>query len=1591
MRHLILTAISIVLFTANFIYSQVTIKLNQPPPNQLNIADLWTFTLFNSSDENLEVYLKGTAVEEKDGLIATGKTVNITLKAKETKNMKVSDLPKTPEIDYTAKNPKYKESLIRQGKFPAGSYEICVNVFSSGINEELGSDCINQEVQESGILSLINPSDGQEIDKKMSLIFTWSYSGKMPDGGYTLKIVEMKKGQTPEGAMERNKAFFEKEEIKATAFSYPLNAPKFEEGKSYAWGVKSGEVKSEVWGFSRSIDSITLFCNNPDPDFCPGNYFMNGNFEEITGDPNANTDQDINLATGWRAMWGNSSLADLHCTNGSKSTGTAPTPNSNIYAGMWIENTTTTNTTSNTYREGMYNKLETPISRTPIRTYSFNFNIANAQLTSDEPVSIGIYGVYNPDAVLAATPTGSNANPTNVNLWTSADPSVEVVLLGIITTPVSFTNTWSAQSISFNSSILPSNGITHIMITADDNARPSSYRKIYINFDDFCMRESEIQSDPCDSFSAEIFSNVVQSGCCWSLNLQHPQNTSDVRAINIFPLSPTTFITSSVIINSSSVFANTINSNLIEILPNYPNVTFPPGTMNDVLSYCLNFMNSPQQMVISWMGGQNNDSVICSDTVESYCEIPCVIPDSVDVECDGDNYNIEYSFTNISHFPFDSIEYTVLSPTGITVAPSLFNLSPDVSPSNTGSAEFSITGAQPNTQVCVQMKYISPDTCCWCFDTLCILIPECICDTTTLNANLKNEDPYNCCYDVTIKNLNVNNFDQLQLETLDPGVFFRERTMSAGWVGSAVPSVSPTLVNIFKTPVWTTPVPNGNNISLLNFCLGGYSTSPQTLVLRWIRNDSIMCTDTLKTNCIPPPPTSDTCAQIFNDTLICNSDGTFTYNFQVLNSATWIAQGLKLSVSTPTGLTITPSDFNVNILPDGVSPVLSTNISGVTPNSNICFKVGLYDHTEAWSNCCFSDDYCLTVPLCGSFDCNFDIKIDSITCKEINPTGNPSYKVWSSINNLTGGSALIQKVVPNTFVTNPSSTLLNPGLNNFSFTYSGPQVNPLCFVFKVIRPDLPSDTCEFKVCGKLPDCKLTGCECGNWKDGNTTNVTINGKKSKVECNSTITGKLNDQFSFSLPTYSCKSNCEASYLWTIKSDEVTPPIIINGTGQIANHLFNTPGTYILNYDVFCGNRKCDSCQIIINIEPPDKCKCGEWINMNYSIETTNPKLKADDLKKKLNCNDTISLKKPTNISINYGYACIPKDCKSSIHWKVEGPISGNGIGNSGFHFNFSSPGIYSVILSADCNGKSCPPCTLVVKVEKKPTGCDCLGWEGNSVTLSNNGQIHSINFGSTFSQTLAAGSYTVSAPNYNCGDPHCMRKYSYRITKNDVDITLPNSYGQSFSFNFAGPILFPVKYKIQFFVYCNPPGSLCGESEVTFWVRKSFKPIDLGKLQLLNLGVKNPNVSPTLFNPNSSLRPDFKWENSGGSNNIKLFRLIEIAQKDGLTNLADIENELVNKVPYFEVNTATESLNYPSSFPDLIKGEIYLWIVYEINKNGETTLLDGGIFQAGNTTEHKFSDSCEECEYKCQGGRCFEFKEGCICITRLQRDFEKNDY
>jgi hypothetical protein len=230
---------------------KIKVKLLQPPPNMLGIKDLWKLDITNTTRENINIYLTGTATESKKGLIVSGKSKVISVSPG--KKTYTYDDFKSGEVSW--KDRSIQEILLRTGNVPEGEYTICVTAFYENNEVADQESCIEQSIIQQGSITLISPSDGEEIDREAPIAFTWTPLSGVKD--YTLHIIEIKGGQSPDAAMKENRLFFEKKGINSTLLQYPISEKKFDAGKKYAWMVSANGINSGVNSFMIIAGGVT--------------------------------------------------------------------------------------------------------------------------------------------------------------------------------------------------------------------------------------------------------------------------------------------------------------------------------------------------------------------------------------------------------------------------------------------------------------------------------------------------------------------------------------------------------------------------------------------------------------------------------------------------------------------------------------------------------------------------------------------------------------------------------------------------------------------------------------------------------------------------------------------------------------------------------------------------------------------------------------------------------------------------------------------------------------------------------------------------------------------------------------------------------------------------------------------------------------------------------------------------------------------------------------------------------------------------------------------------------------------------------------
>jgi hypothetical protein len=248
---LVATALATVIAAAQPVV--VNVRLTQPPPNQLRIADLWKVQLDNRSGRPVNIYLHGTAEELSvpDGIIADARSTEFIVQPS---SYTVTGRDVQP-VDVDEYDQRYYDALLRTGAVPTGEYKICCEAIDVETGQIVGSDCKYVTVSKLSVPILISPPDESEIVEKYP-VFTWMASVPPAQGQvmqYRLRIAEVFGTQTGQDAVARNPAWFTQQDITRTILQYPISSRGFEVGRKYAWLIEAYEYRLGVRGQQSAV------------------------------------------------------------------------------------------------------------------------------------------------------------------------------------------------------------------------------------------------------------------------------------------------------------------------------------------------------------------------------------------------------------------------------------------------------------------------------------------------------------------------------------------------------------------------------------------------------------------------------------------------------------------------------------------------------------------------------------------------------------------------------------------------------------------------------------------------------------------------------------------------------------------------------------------------------------------------------------------------------------------------------------------------------------------------------------------------------------------------------------------------------------------------------------------------------------------------------------------------------------------------------------------------------------------------------------------------------------------------------------------
>ncbi len=459
---------------------------------------------------------------------------------------------------------------------------------------------------------------------------------------------------------------------------------------------------------------------------------------------------------------------------------------------------------------------------------------------------------------------------------------------------------------------------------------------------------------------------------------------------------------------------------------------FIPTGSYTPFSFCLdNYTTTPQQVLVEWFAA---DGTICEEILEFECS-NCIDILQDTLTCDDNGYKYTFDFYNAWDKPVYNIEVQNVTPTGTIHTSNITPVGAPIMPGGTSVGNCIFFGdnvATSGDNLCFTLQAQDIDDCCYCtLDPICIPVPDCCDECDDIEYDITNisiqED--SCCFDVDFYICEDSVFTCVEAVPLG-GVILDYQVAGTGWY---LFNPMPNSVHWKPAPAppGSTFIPSGWTNNKMRFCLGGYDNPlqfpPEEVVIRWKSDlQTVVCQDTLVFNCVPPP--IEHCAEVLNDSIVCNDDGTFTFNYDVENVSGINASNIKVhQVHTkPAGGIFSPTPpYNVSGLfpPNSITTMPAINISNAMPGDSVCFVVTLFDNVQPANECCHTDTLCFVLPKC---------------CENINGDFEDFTGTWN------GTNAWINNNLTNWFVSHGTPTFSNnplltspPGMWMWSYNGAG--------------------------------------------------------------------------------------------------------------------------------------------------------------------------------------------------------------------------------------------------------------------------------------------------------------------------------------------------------------------------------------------------------------------------------------------------------------------------------------------------------------------------------------------------------------------------
>ncbi len=226
-----------------------------PLPNigdQFRLDQIWNLSAIVGGNGLVKGHLNFVIEDDQRNLVYAATLANISLKPG---SNSVQQLANTGALgDFGNIN---AAKILRQtGALPYGEFIVCYFFRDEKNTTILGEYCFEKGVKPMLPPELLQPYDKEEINVTTPLLvwkapFPTIASAQLH---YALRLVEVKKNQSPSEAIERNAPIMERQVVDQTQLLYPTDAPFLKKGSTYAWKttVRAGSYTvgtTDVWTF----------------------------------------------------------------------------------------------------------------------------------------------------------------------------------------------------------------------------------------------------------------------------------------------------------------------------------------------------------------------------------------------------------------------------------------------------------------------------------------------------------------------------------------------------------------------------------------------------------------------------------------------------------------------------------------------------------------------------------------------------------------------------------------------------------------------------------------------------------------------------------------------------------------------------------------------------------------------------------------------------------------------------------------------------------------------------------------------------------------------------------------------------------------------------------------------------------------------------------------------------------------------------------------------------------------------------------------------------------------------------------------------